>query len=164
MTVVLRRQLWEVDCKLDMTPLIDCTFLLLIFFLCTIRFKQTEGELKANLPRDVGVNRGTSEPVQRVDIVIELVRPGEPRDPGRAAEPWSGEGRFQLVGHEVRYWVGPRSYADLEAVEKRLTELHRADPERPLSIRPATGVVMGDIVPLLDASVRAGFTDVSFRA
>ncbi|MDF1837417.1 MAG: biopolymer transporter ExbD, partial [Planctomycetota bacterium] len=40
---------------MDMTPMIDVTFLLLIFFMCTLKFKVLEGKLTAYLPKDVGV-------------------------------------------------------------------------------------------------------------
>jgi len=42
------------DCELEMTPMIDVTFLLLIFFMCTMKFKQIEGMVDANLPTDEG--------------------------------------------------------------------------------------------------------------
>ena len=38
----------------DLTPMIDVTFLLLIFFLCSIQFKVLEGKLSTYLPKDVG--------------------------------------------------------------------------------------------------------------
>ena len=44
-------------CDLPMTPMIDVTFLLLIFFMCTLKFKTLEGKLAAYLPKDVGVNQ-----------------------------------------------------------------------------------------------------------
>ena len=44
------------ETKMEMTPMIDVTFLLLIFFLCTIKFKILEGKIPAYLPKDVGVN------------------------------------------------------------------------------------------------------------
>ena len=43
-------------CELEMTPMIDVTFLLLIFFMCTLKFKVLEGKLGPYLPKDVGVN------------------------------------------------------------------------------------------------------------
>ena len=46
----------------DMTPLIDCVFLLLVFFLVTSVFKQDESVLKLILPETQSeVKRGTPE-------------------------------------------------------------------------------------------------------
>ena len=52
----------EEEYKMEMTPMIDVTFLLLIFFLLTIKFKVLEGKLAAYLPKDVGVNSSPAEP------------------------------------------------------------------------------------------------------
>ncbi len=49
---------------LEMTPMIDVTFQLLIFFMCTIKFKVLEGKLAAYLPKDVGVNTSPAEPIE----------------------------------------------------------------------------------------------------
>ena len=38
--------------------MIDVVFLLLIFFICTMKFKVLEGKLATVLPKDVGVNAG----------------------------------------------------------------------------------------------------------
>ena len=46
-----RRSVDAPDTKIDMTPMIDVTFLIIVFFLCTLRFKSLEGRLGANLPR-----------------------------------------------------------------------------------------------------------------
>ena len=42
--------------ELSMTPMIDVTFLLLIFFMVACKFKVFEGKLAAFLPKDVGEN------------------------------------------------------------------------------------------------------------
>ncbi|MCZ7647110.1 MAG: biopolymer transporter ExbD [Planctomycetota bacterium] len=42
------------EVKMDMTPMIDCVFLLLIFFMCATKFKQVEKRLDCFLPEDEG--------------------------------------------------------------------------------------------------------------
>ncbi len=49
----------NVEAELDMTPMIDVTFLLLVFFIMTFKFKTTEGLIQSYLPRDRGT--GTSK-------------------------------------------------------------------------------------------------------
>lgn len=39
------------EAKGDMTPMIDCIFLLLIFFMVATKFKVTENKLNMNIPR-----------------------------------------------------------------------------------------------------------------
>jgi biopolymer transport protein ExbD len=43
------------DPELSMTPMIDCVFQLLIFFMLTGKFVSTEGKLAAYLPKDKGL-------------------------------------------------------------------------------------------------------------
>ncbi|MHC4597463.1 MAG: ExbD/TolR family protein [Planctomycetota bacterium] len=43
--------------ELSMTPMIDVTFLLLVFFMVTSRFKTLEGKLSVFMPND-GINHG----------------------------------------------------------------------------------------------------------
>ena len=106
------KQIAEEESKLEMTPMIDVTFLLLIFFMCTIKFKTLEGKLEAFLPKDVGVNASDAPPKEKIDIVIKTVKPG--RKVEADAYEKRGEiipyneaegGEFYLVDHEVSYKV-----------------------------------------------------------
>ncbi|MCZ7645569.1 MAG: biopolymer transporter ExbD [Planctomycetota bacterium] len=54
---MLRKSI-DKDVKLDMTPMIDIVFLLLIFFMCATRFKQVERRLDAFLPEEIGQTDG----------------------------------------------------------------------------------------------------------
>ncbi|MEW6359734.1 MAG: biopolymer transporter ExbD [Planctomycetota bacterium] len=54
--------------ELNMTSMIDCVFLLLIFFLMTLKFPTVEGNLPAHLPKRGGV--GPGPPVE--EIVVGL--------------------------------------------------------------------------------------------
>lgn len=42
--------------KVDLTPLIDCVFLLIVFFIVAGKFKKVESKLNAYLPKDVGID------------------------------------------------------------------------------------------------------------
>lgn len=46
-----RRRAREVDIAMNLAPMIDVTFLLLIFFLVTTTFERAEGVLASNVPR-----------------------------------------------------------------------------------------------------------------
>jgi biopolymer transport protein ExbD len=48
--------------KMDMTPMIDCVFLLLVFFMCATKFKKLEKKLDAFLPDDAGISRPDPKP------------------------------------------------------------------------------------------------------
>jgi biopolymer transport protein ExbD len=56
---------------LEMTPMIDCVFQLLIFFMLTGKFVGTEGKLAAFLPRDKGtLNINIPEPKMPIRILL----------------------------------------------------------------------------------------------
>jgi biopolymer transport protein ExbD len=150
------------EAKLDMTPMIDVVFQLIIFFMCNIKYKTLEGRLDAYLPKDVGVNQTEAEPVEKIEITIKVQNEGERRDPLDMSLPWSGEGRFEYVGRKLNYQIGPRKTADVGEVQKILAQLNREDPERKSTIDCRPGTVYADMIPVLDAAVDAGFTDITF--
>jgi biopolymer transport protein ExbD len=149
--------------KMNMTPMIDVTFQLLIFFMCTIKFKTLEGKLSAYLPKDVGVNTSEAEPKEKVDISIRVQKEGTKMDP-RKDQRWSGEGAYRYgPDRELVFNVGPRRYTDLDELKRRLAELHEADPERGATIDSLPGTVYEDVVKVLDQAIAANFTDITFK-
>jgi len=66
--------------QLPMTPMIDCVFNLLIFFLLTSSLARAEGYLTTNLPLDPGPNDRKVRPID-VAVRIELIDEG-PRGEG----------------------------------------------------------------------------------
>lgn len=158
------RELAEDDAKLEMTPMIDVTFLLLIFFMCTIKFKTLEGKLAAYLPKDVGVNSTEAEPKEKVDLVLKVIQEGSKRDPRKVDEPWSGKGAYQFGPDRViEYRIGPRKLNGLSDVSKKLHDYYEADPERGMTIDPRVDVVNADVMRVLDEAIGAGFTDITFK-
>jgi biopolymer transport protein ExbD len=156
------RDLADEKHDLEMTPLIDVTFLLLVFFLLTIRFKTLEGKLSAYLPSDAGAAPTQLDPPPRVDIGVRVLVPGERRDPIDTARPWKGHGRYEFVGRVVGYRVGPRESSDPRELEARLAELRRQNPERSVTIDARPGTIYSEVVAALDAARAAGFDDITF--
>lgn len=62
------------EVKLSITPLIDVTFLLLIFFMCAMKFKTLERKVAAYLPKDRGLAPTLARPEEKHPIAIELKR------------------------------------------------------------------------------------------
>ena len=70
-----RRSLGDVmdeEVKLQLTPMIDITFLILIFFMC-LPFKTLEGKLAAFLPTDKGIAPTEEEPPQVIQIKVHIL-------------------------------------------------------------------------------------------
>lgn len=148
--------------KVELTPLIDVTFLILIFFLFTIRFKTLEGRLEAWLPKDVGGGRADTVPVERARIAVQVVSPGERLDP-ISSRPWSGEGAWRHGEDRVlRYDAGPHPTSSLPAVVRWLTDLHAENPELEVVIDAREGVDYADVVGLVDAARLIGCESITF--
>ena len=65
----MAKQATSEEIEMQMTPMIDVTFLLLIFFMCSIKFKLLDGKLAAYLPKEVGVNASPIDvPLEKISI------------------------------------------------------------------------------------------------
>jgi biopolymer transport protein ExbD len=159
-----KREFEEV--KMEMTPMIDVTFLLLIFFIVTLKFKTLEGRLDAALPKDRGTSTSTAEEVEKVDIVIKVSNPGRLVPDPKTATTSSPEGRLlHYVDRKVRFEVGAQQFTNADALSKYLDQFARTQEmkdETPVSIDPRKGVVYGDVVTVLDVVIQKGFTQIAF--
>ena len=105
MSKIKASQAQEANMELNMTPMIDVIFQLMIFFMCSIHFKSLEGKLYAYMPRDKG-------------RPIENYRPPPPID----------EVRIRLAYSEAsplmaRVRVGEIDFRDWDSLERHLKNL-----------------------------------------
>ncbi|MGQ0612805.1 MAG: ExbD/TolR family protein [Planctomycetaceae bacterium] len=63
------------DAKLDLTPVIDISFLLIVFFLC-LPFKTLDAKLQAFLPTDKGIVANPQPPDAEVRIQVGVLARG----------------------------------------------------------------------------------------
>ncbi len=173
------------DADLKMTPMIDVTFLLLIFFMCTLEFKTLDGKLAAYLPKDVGIHPQPTDPIEKVEILVTVERPGarlKPSHPVPRLFQADDTGRYvwnteELVEEhpslglypvrELEYRVGPFATRDLEELRKRLAKTYRDRKSRGEESPPATidaraGTVYEDVADVLDNALDAGFEEITF--
>jgi biopolymer transport protein ExbD len=146
------------EVKADMTPMIDCTFLLLIFFILTLKFKILEGRLDAALPKDMGTKNTKVEEIEKVDILLMVSKPGELVDEvidGKTTQ------LKRYVGREVRYEVGTQVFRNVPDLERFLATVADKD-ETPVTIDPRKDIVNEDVMLVLDAVIRQKFQKVSF--
>ncbi len=150
--------------EMEMTPMIDVTFLLLIFFMCTIKFKTLEGKLSAYLPKDVGSRPSEAKPKETIKVKLVVVNPGTKLDPTgmREFDPASDR-RFTYSGdRQITMHVQSRAYSTVDEVRERLIELKQLTPEDPVEIDPRQGVAYSEVARVLDAVLQAKFEEVSF--
>jgi len=161
MRIVPRRHLEE--SQLDMTPMIDVTFLLLIFFMCTLKFKTLEGRLDAYLPPDVGPSSDPAETPEALDLVIEVVHPGTRLSP--RGELWIPDSGRYVFGSDrvLAYTLGPARFETFEQLQERLEwSAQRGDTTR-LVLDPREGVVQSEVITVLDHLAASGWSKVTFH-
>ena len=169
------------EAKMDMTPMIDAVFLLIIFFLC-IDFKVLESKLAAYLPKDKGSQNERIQPQEQLPVQIVVTQVGtktyrnvdghstwvDPRtDRVR-------EAAYQLVGHQIHWNVRPRTFYDSDKMLEALKKIRndkttwQKDKETgelkplPVVIEPQVGARYGDVARTVDAVTAAEFKEINF--
>jgi biopolymer transport protein ExbD len=136
--------------SLAITPMIDVIFLLLVFFICTVRFERREETIRADLP----ARGATADPLALASppLLIEVGR----RIANAPAITLTSE-------------AGVSSVESTTALATRLAELCRRDgsnglyePSHRVLVSPARDASWDDAVGAFDAAARAGFTDIGF--
>ncbi|MCB9897207.1 MAG: biopolymer transporter ExbD [Planctomycetes bacterium] len=129
------------ETKIELTPMIDVVFLLLIFFIVTIKFKVLEGKLETELPKDVGVNASTDLPKEKIEISIK-------KDPG------SPEG--------LKVFVQSRPMPNLATFRAELKRWLDLDPEARATLYPEFGVTYESVVKVVDECLKVNLTNITF--
>lgn len=145
--------------EMNMTPIIDVTFNLLIFFMCQIKFKQLEGKLDSYLPTDRGAMT-TQMKEMLEDISIRLSVKGDEtviavNGKAVAALPMlklDADGRLNIEGK-------PPTLPALEAIVKTL---HDKQPDVAAIIEPDRNVPTGHVVAVVDACLAVGHSKINF--
>lgn len=131
--------------ELQMTPMIDIVFNLVIFFILMPSFQSTEGYLPTNLP--AGGHTGPEPlPALRIDL--------------RHVEPWA-EHR-----DEARIVLNSEELPGYGALRGRLREARRNLRDSPMQaavvIAPDRVVQHKHVVAAFDAAIDAGFKNIRF--
>mgnify|MGYP003961100613 CR=1 FL=1 len=168
----LKKEFEEV--KPDMTPMIDVTFLLLIFFIVTLKFKTLEGRLDSNLPKDMGTSTVDTPPVEKVDIVIRVGNPGIKQPDPKTKSKSKPQGRLDhFRGRILKVSVGTAVFQvrndihDSDGLLQDLVKLRRAlnpfdKDETPITLDAREGIIYEDVIGILDLVIDQGFQKVSF--
>ena len=126
----------------DMTPMIDVVFQLIIFFVCTIKYKSLEGKLETQLPKDVGVNPTPA------DILLEK------------AEIHLNIDKSQPDGFEVL--LNGQRMPNLATLSSKLRDLKGQSPDMKATLYPNRGVTYQHVVRVVDACITAELYDITF--
>ena len=134
------------EVRLSITPLIDVTFLLLIFFMCAMKFKTLERKVAAYLPKDRGLAKTKIKLEEKPKITVELKRKkGEQHT------------RVKLLDSEIG--MDESGFLLLDA---RITSIHNSNADLPGEINAWAEVPHADVVRAIDAFLRAGVEEITF--
>ena len=112
----------EVESRIDVAPLIDILFTLIIFFLVTSTFEKKEKEEKVELPR----HGGSSLVNKERPFYINVLR----------------DGTYRVQGEKV----------DLDTLQVRLNNRHKEKPEQRVVIRGDAKAFHGQTTAALAAA------------
>ncbi|RMG19017.1 MAG: biopolymer transporter ExbD [Planctomycetota bacterium] len=88
------------ELELDMTPMIDIVFNLLIFFMCATKFRSQEGMIEAFLPKNRGQGSGTPQ-IDLNEVRIKLLWYDRSGRPTNVKTPREGGCVVLKIGDEV---------------------------------------------------------------
>ncbi|WP_330926135.1 biopolymer transporter ExbD [Candidatus Sororendozoicomonas aggregata] len=128
-----RRQASQDDVSVNLTPLIDVVFLLLIFFMVSTTFKD-KAELVINLPQSSAAVQ--TQKNQPVEVTI------------------SQSGNYAVNGTSL-------ANGRLETVKAALSEASGGDSKKPLVITADADATYQAVVTAMDAAGQLGFVNLS---
>jgi biopolymer transport protein ExbD len=134
---------------LELAPMLDVTFLLLIFFLCTIKFKTLEGRLDAYLPKDMGAERTQSQALENIEVRIV------PKEDHSIV--YVNRRPVEQIDN-----YDPKVEVKLPNLSKTIGELHAALPDQACVIDPQRGVPHGHVVAVLNTIMLHELEKVTF--
>jgi biopolymer transport protein ExbD len=121
----------EEESDINLTPMLDVTFILLIFFIVTSSFVRDTGIDNAARPE-----RNQAQVVEERDAILVIL--------DAADDVW-------IEGRQV----------DVRAVRAHIERLHAEDVERPLVIQTAPASTAETLVSVMDAARQAGVYEIS---
>lgn len=165
------------ETELNMTPMIDIVFQLIIFFLLTLKFKTIDRRIDSMLPKDRGPMNSSPPPVDEYKIKFKVFR-RDLADSARAHTLVKLDNSMQFrlpSGWKGRRVESPTRIDQYDAVIRRITEAVReriaAYGGNPFDVKgeivaplPHGGAVPhGDVVALLNTFIDVGMLDVRFE-
>jgi biopolymer transport protein ExbD len=134
------------DMEVNLTPMIDITFQLIIFFMCSMKFKALERKVAAFLPKDRGLAKTKIKLEEKPKIVVELKRHEEDEHT-----------RVKLLDAEIG--VDEEGFALLD---QRIKAIRAENSEIPGEINAWAWVPHEDVIRTIDAFMKADITDITF--
>lgn len=166
------------ETEMNMTPMIDIVFQLIIFFLITLKFKTIDRRIDSQLPKDRGLAPTPAKPPEFEKIKVKFFR----KNKGVEAEAFTririGNSKSDTVDMPKGPWPGTTKDYDhlgkrapyMQKIENVLKAKWAAQGNNievtgELAAMPPDGgaVPHGDIMMVLDMFIKMGITKVVFE-
>jgi biopolymer transport protein ExbD len=156
---------------MDMNPMIDIVFNLLIFFMCATKFRTAEGMIESYLPKNRGTGPGTAE-IELTEVRIKLLWCDATGRETKGKKGFVvlkiGDEPFNAAG-DLEAQPYPETSTVWASLHAKILELKTAyngsNPKgRPVIIDSRQHVPTKFVVSTLNEVVRAGIQDVTFAA
>jgi biopolymer transport protein ExbD len=134
--------------ELQLTPMIDCVFLLMVYFIWSSSFAVAEMSLPSRLsamPAGSGQTSHGEPPPPEADFPNVVVR-----------VLWNGS--------RAIWTVNETPVASLDDLRQMLASIARIKRDAPVILDPASDVPLGDVIDVFDLSRVVGFQKVQFAA
>ena len=164
------------ETEMNMTPMIDIVFQLIIFFLLSLKFKTIDRRIDSQLPKDRGLAPTQAKPPEFEKIKVKLFRKEKGTKNAYTKFRIDNTHTFQLTpgdwgdGQEAEYRrlaEYDHLYNQIETVIRQKWQAQGSSPEvvGEIAAMPPDGgaVPHGDIVRVLDGFVRVGISKVVFE-
>ena len=145
----------EEEVEMNMTPMIDVTFQLLIFFIVTLKFRLLEKKLSSHLPTDFGTN-ASPEQIDEKFITVKLKQPSKTEDPRPIRE---RKTRFYIETEKI---TGSSLTDVFKQIESRLGTFRGLEKDAKGKIEAGPGVPHGLVVKVLDLYHRTKYNQITF--
>ncbi len=156
--------------EMQMTSLIDISFLLIIFFIC-LPMKTLEGKIQAFLPTDKGINPLPTEPPLALKVTVHIVARKEepakyPPDPPKGKSLTVQQVQVNMP-REIKYKIGNDETGDLKVVYEHIKRGYAAIKDTPNAqilgeIQAGHKVPHKFVVAVLNKFAEAGMQKVDF--
>jgi biopolymer transport protein ExbD len=134
------------EAKMDMTPIIDVVFNLLIFFMLTMNFPKEEGLLLAYLPKDQGLSQSQVQQKELEEIRVSISKA-------------SKEAKAVI---RIGNTTVPDPEIDSTPLISRLKGLMGSNSETPVIIDPSRLAEFKYVIYVLNACKTAGVREIKF--
>ena len=133
------------EIKLEITPMIDVTFLLLIFFML-LPFRSLERKVAAFLPKDRGLAKTKIKLEEKPKITVELKR-----------KKTENITRVKLLDQEIGSGT-----TGFDILDQRIKQIAKSNDELPGEINAWAWVPHMDVIRAIDSFMKASVTDLTF--